>query len=426
MRHLIPLILVLAGVVACSKPKDSNSLPTSPNQPDTAKSTTPAKPADSLLSIHLINPDSSGQWGANFELIISEAGGKVLLDTIATFNTNIAATLKTIQPRVNVTTILHYTQGNNYTVYVRRAVKPALWTNLASPIVNPLPNSFPSNLVYTHVPLGADTTNILFSSLGLNNWNKTYDASQQMLGIGYTGRSGDNYAYLQIPNLGLFSYQPIHTAYDTISLARMDTMVKARFQKPAQAQLDICFLSGYMDTTDMMKFRYLYRFGYRMSGDSIQYPPKNLVPVQKYYLYTGAVSTIKNESYNYMTYTDTVPTTLPYPTAPIYTINSRLSSGFSISFTQKPTLYTSNWTMSNISIEVASPPDSTTLDVRDLALSLKSKWLQSANFDVLQLGDFTYSIIDGGDYDSWFGRRNDSVQALKPWPSELFYVNYHP
>ena len=428
MKLIHCLAVASFAIGSCTKPNSPGPTPTSPSTPDTTKSTTPARPVDSLLAIHLTNPDTSGEYGANFELIISETAGKVLLDTVAAFNTNIVATLKTTEPRVNVTTIEHYLQNNNYDVYVRRSVKPALWTNLASPIVNSTPNPFPSNIVYTNVPAAADTINIDFSALGASYYfSRTYDAGQHRLWIGYTGRSGANYAYLQVPNLGLFSFQPIQTANDTVSLTHMDTTIKARLTKGAPTQLVVCFLSGYMDTTDMTKYLELYRWKYRLSADSIQYPSKSVVPVQKYFLYASSMSAIRNESYDYMAYSDTVPTTLPYPGTLIYVINSRLNTNFSISFLQKPTRYTTAWATGNIRMEVDAPPDSTTLNALDLANSLNSKMLRGGQFGGLQfVGAFEYTMVPGVDYDSWSAHQSDSMQALKPWPSVLYYHNYQP
>lgn len=60
-------------------------------------------------------------------MIISETGGKILLDTIAPFNTGIVASLKTNQASVDVTTVYYSSSASTYYVNTYKEVNPSKW-----------------------------------------------------------------------------------------------------------------------------------------------------------------------------------------------------------------------------------------------------------------------------------------------------------
>jgi hypothetical protein len=111
LKTLLTLSALLLLAVSCKKSES----PQSTAQPPTGK-----------LSIALSYPYSSTQPAQDFELIISEPGGKVLLDTIAPENTTIEATLQTNAMLVDVTTLAQ-DADTNLTVMTYKGVNPASW-----------------------------------------------------------------------------------------------------------------------------------------------------------------------------------------------------------------------------------------------------------------------------------------------------------
>jgi hypothetical protein len=79
------------------------------------------------MNINLNNPVVSGQ----FELIISEPGGAVLLDTIATGGQPVIAAHKTNDTLVDVTTVLPDGNGH-FTITTFKSINAATFTGLAT------------------------------------------------------------------------------------------------------------------------------------------------------------------------------------------------------------------------------------------------------------------------------------------------------
>src|ERR1700722_11670765 len=106
------------GLIACHK--DHNT-PIPPTPPVTGK-----------LNINATYPDFTGTF-TNFELIVSEPGGKLLLDTVVAVNTQLTTTLSTDAALVNATTIVYNPAYSQYDVYNYRGVNPSSWSVLSPP-----------------------------------------------------------------------------------------------------------------------------------------------------------------------------------------------------------------------------------------------------------------------------------------------------
>jgi hypothetical protein len=423
-----PLFLTALALLFCflSCQKHNSPAPITPTGPDTS-TTTPPKIVDSTLAINLTYSDSNGGLGQTYELIISETGGNILLDSVAAFNVPVAVTLKTKQPSVNVSTVIFIPQFNTYTVNIFKAVQPAQWVEPTPGAKENLsyPNSFPAKITYLNVP-PTSSNNVLFSDLPAPGGveiayvNGLTDPIQ--LNIGYPGRpNSDNYAYLLLSNLGQYSYHEIKTNNDTVDLSQMDNAVLVHFSKPSQYTMHLPYLYGYLDSTDFTKYQILSVGGDPTAIADLEYPPKNIVPVQNYLVYADATTT-SNESVSYSTFSDSVPTVLPWPTTPIYTLGATQNNSFSITFSQAPTLYSTIWSAGNTSVLIYAPPDSTTQQPLNLINSLKSKMLQGQSLSALKFAGINYSIAPSVDYNGYFNNQCDPVKAAtKPLPALMTY-----
>jgi hypothetical protein len=423
-----PLFLTAVALLVCllSCQKHNNPAPVTTTGPDTT-TTTPSKIVDSTLAINLTYSDATGALGQGYELIISEAGGNILLDSVAAFNVPVAVTLKTKQPSVNVSTIIFIPQFNTYTVNIFKAVQPAQWVDPTPGAKENLsyPNSFQANLTYLNVP-PTSSNNVLFSDLPASGGveisyvNGLTDPVQ--LNVAYPGRpNSDNYAYLLLSNLGEYSYHEIKTNNDTVDLSQMDNAALVHFSKPSQYSMHLPYMYGYLDTTDFTKYQVLSVGGDPNAIADLEYPPENIVPVQKYLVYADA-TTSSNESVSYTTFSDFVPTVLPWPATPIYALGATQNNSFSITFSQAPTLYSTIWSAGNTSVLIYAPPDSTTLQPLNLVNSLKSKMLQGQSLSALKFAGINYSIAPSVDYNGYFNNQCDPVKAAtKPLPTLMTY-----
>jgi hypothetical protein len=424
-HHCLLTFSIVVFFLSCGK--HNNPTPVPPVNPDSTTNTLPPI-ADSILKIDLTYPESSGLVGQTYELIISEADGN-LLDTVAAFNTPVSLTLKKKQELVDVTTIIFIPVNSYYYVTVYKAVNPGAWVDVLPGTQESLtfPNSFPSKIYYTDLPTITDVNSVNFSSFPAVTSNGVeliydYNSDPTQLLVEYGGRPATaNVAYLQFPTLGLYSYHAIATAADTVDLAQLDTSILVHFTIPSQYTQRLPYLIGYPDTTDLTKYLTLYLGADPISLADLQYPSPAKVPIQRYYLYTNA-TTPQNESASYVAAGNSVPTTLPYPATPIYSVTSAQNDNFSVSFTQKPTEYESSWKFGNSYFDIIASPDSTTLHPQDVLNGLKSKMLQGQSLSGLSYLGFGYTLVPGVNYGDYLTQQCDPVKvSTKPFPGVMTY-----
>lgn len=390
---------------------------------------TPA-PADSTLSINLLYPNGdTADWGSSYELIVSERGGNILLDTIASYNIPVVAKMATKNSVVDLTTITNLPAYQYYYTTVFTAVQPAKWEVIPDNNNAPTPvqPGTPSQVVYTNTPAWyPDSTQ--FSSLPAysnGGYNITYDNTNHLTTVGYSGPgTGSDDLYVLFSNLGLYHYQSVNSTHNTISLAQMDTTAKVNYSLPPQYTLRSSFFKAYPDTADFTKWLFLYLYYGHQPVADLQYPPVNRTPFQKYLLTMEAIN--PNETLDYSTFSSTPPPpgtmTIPFPSAPIYTLNSTANNNFSVNFSQQPTTYTAYLSTANDAVYIVAPPDSTQINALSLLNSLNSKWLKGQNLSALKVFGFSYETAAGLDYSQYFLHQTDSTQIIAhQFASDLRY-----
>jgi hypothetical protein len=390
-------------------------------------------PIDSTLSVNLTysNADTASV-GTSYELIISESGGKVLLDTIAVYNVPVIAKMTTTKAAVNVTTVTYSAAYDYYSVNIYTSVQPAKWDHIPgnSSAALSYPIGTPAKIIYTNAP-DFDPNSTHFSSLPAvtsTGYNILYDNPNHRVTINYDTRPA-NQLYILYPPLGLYNYQAVDTTPATISLAQMDTTAKVFFNMPPQYTLGNTFMTGYLDTTDLTKYQSLYGYDQHLAIGDLQYPPQNRVPFQKYALNLD-VSTA-TEYVNYQTYGSTpLPAgafTLPRPATPIYTLNATANDNFSVSFSQRPTDYGTDWAAGKVYVTIIAPPDSAQIKALPLLTALNSRLLQGQTLGTLAIQDFKYENISGVDYLTYFLHQTSSTPtSTNPFASYLLYVKSSP
>jgi hypothetical protein len=384
-------------------------------------------PGENTISINVIYPNTDTvDYGNSFELIVSEPGGKILIDSLAPYNVPIVTTVTTSKSLVDLTEVVYSPTFDFYSMSIDKSVTPqngAIY--LGGPLPISYPTAIPGTITYTHAPL-VDQNTLHFASRhttsDLEPSISSYTSNE--LDFNYSGLSGPNAAYIIFPSLGQYDYQPISAINDTISLAQMDTTVKVHVSMPPQYLLALSWMNGYPDTSDYSTYLTLYDYFEPVAIGDLQYPPRSRVPMQKYSLMIDA-STANNEFLSYSTYGVTPPTgtvTPPFPTTPIYTLNSTTNDSFSVSFAQLPTSYSTSWSAGNISISIGNPPDSTHVRALALVSSLHSKLLQGKSLSGLAIQNFGYATIPGLLYSGYFTPQTNPVANLtSPYASTLSY-----
>lgn len=396
------LVLALLTGYSCQKNNTTTSTPTGPlNVPD-------QDIALNLTYSETIDTNKNDQW----EIIVSEPAGKLLLDTVCSVNTKITANLHTNSYVVNLTCVSYTSLFDDYSVVSYRNVNPRNWTYLPYPYnVGVMGDTLPQSIrttYYTHPPaLGTfestDFNDILVSDYtwalglaGVANYqpgDATYQPGGLLTVTNFT--HADNPVYTLFPQLGLYNFHiPPTTGNDTVDLTHMDTAVMVNYALPSSAySLSNRSLNGYADTTDLNKSMILFS----TSGTLGQYPVDLEYPatgVQAYWLNLQATSTA-NDYIQYIGYGPKIPSSIPWLSAADYTLQSDLQDSFAVSFGPKPTFYNTTWNSGKINFVLYSAPDGTTLHPYTWLTHLGSKLLKSQSIPSITLESFYFAQAGG-------------------------------
>ncbi|HEY4108297.1 hypothetical protein [Puia sp.] len=418
---LLPIVLL----AACHK---DSSLP---------KPVTPGGTATSgTMNINLANPKAySGN--VSYEMIISEPGGKVLLDTIVSYAATVKAALSTSAGVVDLTLVDTVDGRHDLTVY--KSINPSTWINaLPSSYVtgfrSSLPNTTASSLFITHFPaVGAVGTDI-FQTFFFNNGSvdsKTganFSPSENTLDLGYQRYPGA-YNYFSIPQLGLYKlYIPTRNK-DTLDGAHMDTLLSVTYPRNIPFQMSYfgtTFL-GITDTTNrLLDVNFMDAiYEHTLANVDLQYPRQ---PMQAYELYfNGATST--NDQLGFYSYGKSVPTRWTFPDPAQFTVLNNQIDNLSIKFntsTANAICY-SGWNTSDFksSLVLYWPPDSTSLHPLSMLTGLKGKFFSGALVSGMKFANFTFQQVPNFSYAGYFNYVNDPAKiATHQLTSTTFYTRY--
>jgi|SRR6185437_10161192 len=387
----------------------------------------PVTSTDSTLKIDLINSENgwSDTVKTDVELIISEPGGKILLDTITPANTRITLTLNTNATTVNLTNIDHPANDINYYAITYVGVNPANWAcdyflNYEAPS-GPHPSSFVnSTLTYTNI---SSSTATLFTQ---NAWMFQPGYHEDLTNpnaITFTySRLPGNYAYFLDYTTDRYKMVLPTQANQTVDCSTMDQTTSANFTPSSYFNYYESYLWGYPDSTNLNSVLQLYSHdtGWVAGTPELEYPTKN---IQKYAM-EGRFYSPNNEYAFVYSLSNTINLNLSYPDPNSYSLGSTKNSNFAISWNgTKPTYYFTYWSANNISWGFVVPPDSTTFNPLGLMTAQGSKILQGMDLTRLTLAEFYYNSVKGYNYSGYLGLMHDSTQYWKnPISSSIIYI----
>jgi len=331
-------LLTLSGIVvcvhsSCSKPQGPEPIP-------------PEPPPANGVSINLAYPLQGAAAGTNYELIITEPGGRKLLDTIAEVNASISARLVTDSKLVDLTTILYDASSDTYKAITYKSIDPSYLKSsvaLNYSLVPPEKPTTAANIFYTHPPANALNSPFLPPFL-FNDAAKTSGLTSTFtnasLSINYPRQSG-NYAYLLFPHLGLYNLSLPKGDMDTVDLSVMDTVRKIKFNIPAAYNLSSCSLLGVFDTSDISKSVSLYDEVTRAADADLEVPK---IPVQKFLLTVNANYNYGSDWLSFYSYADSVPAQPVFIDGLSYNLTSTENDHFGVEFLDfKPSYYMTQW-----------------------------------------------------------------------------------
>jgi hypothetical protein len=360
----------------------------------------PIPPGHPSGSMH-INLTTSN---AGEEIIFSESNGKILLDTMSPYPNPLVATLNTKQSLIDISYIDYYSFVPAYFVSTFKGIDPTKWATLTpGTFLVPYPNlnSTQASVVYKNTPPVSLADLVAVDYTG-GYTDQATGPVNGYLNVTFSQYSPNNYLYLLLPHAGLYNFHVPTGATDTIDLSHMDTAVALNFNKPSAYTITDASLNGIFDTTDYSHSVFLYN---TIAGlPDVEFPRKL---VQKMELFVSA-SKADSGYASYYSYSDSVPTTLPFQDETSYKISSSSYTNFTIGFTTAhPAYYSTYWSNnsnlnnSTVRFSISASADSTNLDPQAMLSSLKNaKLLQGQDLSNFQLNNLYFETDAGLDYNS--------------------------
>lgn len=382
-------------------------------------------PATTVLNLNLTTTV------ANEEVIISDTGGVVLLDTMSPYPSPLIATLKTAHHLLDVSLITYDTTRSTYSVGIFKAVDPSQWSTLEGTSYYGIPYqplSLPTALtpiVYKNMPAVPTDDGVICSDYAGGYIAALTAGPSGILSGAYREYTPNNYTYLLLPQGGLYNFHiPPANGPDTVDLSHMDTATMVNFALPSDYMISSEVLTGLTDTTDLSKSVFLYLSNGLPMPANLEYP-HTVVQLMQFNL------TAKNSDGTAYYYScgETIPSTLsiPFPELSSYSITASQPTNFSITFSAvSPAYYYTQWSNATIGLSLYAPGDSTSLDPQAIMTALKSKLLQGQSMSGFQLGTLDFTSLTGLTYNALINlEHNPTLLKTQHVPASIeFYKSF--
>jgi hypothetical protein len=375
------------------------------------------------LNLNSSEPNWPSLLQANVELIVSEPGGKVLLDTITPVNTHIEISLATRAPTVDLTNICYENYLHQFIVRTFKGVNPSGWAadynlNDEAP-AGTSPTLVPDTLQFINLP----TIGLSIFDQSVFNSGFAIPAPPNSISAKYSLVAG-NYAYLILPRVNLYKMVIPSGSNQTIDCSTMDTAEVANFSPSSYFTYSNTNVYGYPDTNNLNTELWLYNndINAETGLPQLEYPAKNIQA------YTVAAEFNHNqESVEIYTRGTTINPNITYPDPSSYLISATQNNQFSVSWNAiKPTFYETYWKDSAVSYYLYASADSTTINPVGLLSTQKSKLLQGQDLTQLMLSFFQYGIVSGYGYADYLGLVCDSTLLWKhPVSNRMSYYKFY-
>jgi hypothetical protein len=434
-KPLSVLLILALFFLSCKKdPVVTTNNSTPPH--DSTVAPAPVPTLHMSLSYLLQKHTYDSNFRSNYEIFVSEPGGKVLYDTVLDYNKTAIANLYTSATLLDVSVIYAVTYSaslKQFWVYTYKSVDLASWKNV------PLSDSMPGQ-VYP-VVTGTATMQLKnvaipgsflwqFMSNDDNGPNQLpasgpYFSPQNVsntsnVTVSYPWEQ-DKYAYIAFPYNALYKLHKINGQTDTVDLSQLDTAKTISLNWPAQYDI-MPEIWGYQDATDLTH-PLLIAPGHGQYTHAYTYEamyPANKQVFQKYDVKLTGYPTIfpapitAQPSIRW-TNLDTIPVNVPFFDNSYYAVNYKTPDSFAVAFPKtKPTFYTfaAQFGGGN-NFDLTVPGDSTAIDPeRTLAILVKGKLLQGLS-PAMFINGFVFTVDDEPNYQNYFRKQADATAALK-------------
>jgi hypothetical protein len=316
--------------------------------------------------------DPQPEGTEDFELIVSQKDGEVLLDTLIAARTEHGLTVKSADTKFDVTTIYSDPATSKYSMRTYVQVNPDNW-HIDERISRTVwGEKEQATIYYTNVPGSLD--NLQFT--GKQSAGAGYSYSGGNLRLNYDRLLPTDLAYLLLPESGKYIFTEVTSPETHVDFSNANTAVKRKYNKPAGVSKFVSILYGYTEAGDYSKTMILTLANSSPDLDyDLQYPTTVIKEFQLNLSYTDA----EGYRHSYFNSGPTVPTEMPFIPKSDFTVTKSEANDFQITFGEdKPTTYTMLWESGDLNANwrIFSSPEETSFKPKEFLENLSTVSLE--------------------------------------------------
>ncbi|MEJ8804312.1 hypothetical protein [Pontibacter sp. H249] len=382
---------------------------------DSEQETTPAPIPEPEKTFNFsFRYDTQSEEANDFELILSNTDGKVLLDTLIAFNTNHSLRLKSGDTKYNLTTVIFDPVIDTYWIKTYIKVNPDKW-NLQYYMISTEPvEEEMADITYINFP----NTDFYFRTKAITNYSGGFSGSlfdNTLTLTGYDKLLPSDLAYIVVPAQGKYMLTEVTSKQTTVNFTEAGNTVKRKYNRPADITNFRTFVYGFTKEGDPKSRIELYSPIIKESEEyDLQFPPTGFEAFNLRMFYNDAAGYEHTYTYN----VKEIPSEVELSPTSDFSVSKSGFEDFMIAFTNdKPSIYNVNWAADDPNYymrwSIFNSPDETSFKPKAFLEGLKSKKLEGKNMSLFKL----FSVSSRKDKDSNY----QDILNFSADPSRSFY-----
>lgn len=358
----------------------------------------------------------------NFELIITQQDGRILLDTLVATNTKHSLRVKTKDTKLDLTTVAINPANNSHIIRSYLQARPDNW-NIVSNLQHPLSTQTASGVIqYTNVP----NSRFLFSTLQLGPVFSRRE--NNALRIEYRRLVPQDMAYFLLKSEGKYIFSQIESAQHQVDFSEAKDASRKTMPVPAGIRNYDSHLYGYPKAGDYSRKFLLHESELAPTTNyDVLYPSTNIEEFDLVVGYTDQQGYA--HSYSYLG--KSIPSEFGFKERSSFEVKSFTVDDLQLAFdSDKPNASVSLWQAKDGAFtatwQVFSPSELTTFKPKAFLEKLNAKLLKEKDFRLLKPFSITSYLVKDATYNSfldyWANPEAVLNKELKEWQINRYHA----
>ncbi|WP_162055955.1 hypothetical protein [Pontibacter pamirensis] len=341
--------------------------------------------------------DPQPEGTEEYELVVSQKDGEVLLDTVIAARTEHTLKVKSADTKFDVTTIYSNPADSKHAIRTYVQVNPDNW-HIDERISRTVwSETVPATITYANIPYDGDTR---FAAKQNTGTTFSWPYSTGSLRVSYSRLLPTDLTYLLVPSLGKYIFAEVTSPETHVDFSNAITAEARKYTWPTGVTNRASVLLGYTKAGDYSKTMILYLQNRRPEDTyDVLFPTTVIEEFESILNYTDA----DGYRHNYVKSGTTVPTEMPFIPKSDFTVTKSEANDFQIQFAEnKPTTYTMLWESGelNASWRIFASPEETGFKPEDFLENLSAVFLEGKNLGGFALKNLISQKAEGYSHQS--------------------------